>query len=47
MDGWSRQLPHLNSLAEFFEKWKIVFMVSGEIFIFTLKISITKNCKFL
>ena len=28
-----RQLPHLNSSRELFEKWKLSFMISGEIFI--------------
>ena len=34
-----RQLPHLNLLSEFFEKSKILLMISVEIFIFTLDFS--------
>ena len=41
-----KQLPHLNSKVEFFEESKIAFMISGEIFIFILRISIPNNCRF-
>ena len=42
-----RQLPYLNSHAEFFETLKILFMILGEIFILTLKIFIANNYRFL
>ena len=41
-----RQLPRLNSAAQFFEKSNILFKISGEIFLFTLKIYIANNCRF-
>ena len=41
-----RQLLHLNSYEEFFEKSDISFMISGKIFIFTLKTYIANNCRF-
>ena len=42
----TRQLAHLNAWTELFEISKMLFMISGEIFIFTLKTYIAKIIDF-